>query len=225
MTVALPADTPRELKDRIEAERRGSPFLVYRDGEGQQVIRELTGDRLSVGRSETADLSLAFDDKVSRVHAQLECVDEDWVIVDDGLSRNGSFVNQERIVGRRRLRDGDVLRFGGATLLFRSPAQAAEETVPSKDGPETLQVSGAQRRVLLALCRPVLESSDPGALATNKQIAAELVVGVDAVKANLRTLFERFGVADLPQNQKRIRLAELALRSGTISPRDLRHPS
>ena len=44
---------------------------------------------------------------------------------------------------------------------------------------------------------------------------------MDAVKAHLRTLFEKFEVGELPQNQKRIRLAELALRSGVISPRDL----
>ena len=39
--------------------------------------------------------------------------------------------------------------------------------------------------------------------------------------ANLRILFERFEVRDLPQNKKRIRLAELAVRSGVVSPRDL----
>ena len=37
----------------------------------------------------------------------------------------------------------------------------------------------------------------------------------------MRTLFEKFGVGDLPQNQKRVRLVELALRSGAISLRDL----
>ncbi len=44
---------------------------------------------------------------------------------------------------------------------------------------------------------------------------------MDAVKANLRALFERFEIGDLPQNKKRVRLAELALRSGAIKPRDL----
>jgi hypothetical protein len=43
---------------------------------------------------------------------------------------------------------------------------------------------------------------------------------VPAVKAHLKTLFERFGVADLPPNQKRSRLAQLALRSGVVSPRN-----
>jgi pSer/pThr/pTyr-binding forkhead associated (FHA) protein len=221
---AVPAETARELKARIEAERRGAPFLVYRDAEGQQLIRELEGgrNRLTVGRSGGAELSLDFDPEVSRVHAELERLGDDWTIADDGLSRNGTFVNAERVVGRRRLRDGDALRFGDTLVLFRSPAQASgEETVPASDRPDVSRVTDAQRRVLVALCRPFREGSEFASPATNKQVADEVFLSVDAVKANLRALFETFEVSDLPQNQKRIRLAELALRSGVISPRDL----
>jgi DNA-binding NarL/FixJ family response regulator len=75
--------------------------------------------------------------------------------------------------------------------------------------------------VLVALCRPFREGSEFARPATNRQIAEEVFLSVDAVKANLRALFETFEVGDLPQNQKRVRLAELALRSGVISPRDL----
>jgi pSer/pThr/pTyr-binding forkhead associated (FHA) protein len=219
---AVPADTASELKERIEAERRGSPFLVYRNGEGEQVLLEADRDRLTVGRSEAAEVSLGFDSEVSRVHAELERVGEDWTVSDDGLSRNGSFVNGERLVGRRRLRDGDALRFGATVVLFRAPAEAGgEETVVARDHPDASSVTDTQRRVLIALCRPFREGSEFASPATNKQIAEDVFLGVDAVKAHLRALFETFDVGDLPQNQKRIRLAELALRSGVISPRDL----
>ncbi len=219
---AVPADTASELKERIEAERRGSPFLVYRNGEGEQVLREVDRDRLTVGRSEAAEVSLGFDSEVSRVHAELERVGEDWTVSDDGLSRNGSFVNGERLVGRRRLRDGDALRFGATVVLFRAPAEAGgEETIVARDHPDASSVTDTQRRVLIALCRPFREGSEFASPATNKQIAEDVFLGVDAVKAHLRALFEKFDVGDLPQNQKRIRLAELALRSGVISPRDL----
>ena len=60
-----------------------------------------------------------------------------------------------------------------------------------------------------------------GIPATNQQVADELVVSVDAVKANLRALFDRFEVEDLPQNAKRARLVELALKSGAVTLREL----
>jgi len=220
----VPAETASELKERIEAERRGAPFLVYRGGEGRQVLRILDGERerFTVGRSESADVSLAFDPEVSRVHAELERFGQDWTLTDEGLSRNGSFVNGERVIGRRRLRDGDALRFGDTLILFRSPAEAeGEETVTGGAHPDASEVTETQRRVLVALCRPFREGSEFASPATNRQIAESVFLSVDAVKANLRALFERFEVGDLPQNQKRIRLAELALRSGVISPRDL----
>jgi pSer/pThr/pTyr-binding forkhead associated (FHA) protein len=212
------------LKARIEAERRGVPFLVYRDGEGGQVVRTLSGDveRFSVGRSESADLSFEFDREVSRVHAELERVGEEWTLADDGLSRNGSFVNGERVVGRRRLRDGDTLRFGDTLALYRAPSEAGgDETLAAKDGHDPEAVTGTQHRVLVALCRPYASGNEFATPATNRQIADEVSLSVDAVKANLRALFERFEIGDLPQNKKRVRLAELALRSGAITPREL----
>jgi len=57
--------------------------------------------------------------------------------------------------------------------------------------------------------------------ATNRDIAEEVFLSVDAVKTHLRTLFGKFGVEDLPQNQKRVKLVEFALQSGTVTPRDL----
>jgi pSer/pThr/pTyr-binding forkhead associated (FHA) protein len=217
----LPAQSGSELKDRLDAERRGTPFLVLRDPAGGQVIRELGEDRLAVGRSEDAGLRLADDPEVSSLHAELERIGGDWVLVDDGLSRNGSFVNGERVGGRRRLRDGDALRFGQTSVVFRSPGSAVIETVAAGDTPDAASITDTQRRILIALCRPYREGSDFATPAANRQIAEEVFLSVDAVKAHLRTLFEKFDVGDLPQNQKRVRLAELALRSGVISPRDL----
>ena len=56
--------------------------------------------------------------------------------------------------------------------------------------------------------------------ATNKQIGDEVFLSIDAVKAHLRMLFERFGLDSLPQNEKRARLAATVLASGTLSARD-----
>jgi hypothetical protein len=82
-------------------------------------------------------------------------------------------------------------------------------------------VSDAQRRVLLALCRPYKEPGPFTTPATNQEIASELFLSVEAVKTHLRALFAKFGVEDLPQNQKRARLIERAFQTGLVSERDL----
>jgi pSer/pThr/pTyr-binding forkhead associated (FHA) protein len=213
-----------ELKAQIDAERGGRPFLVYRGREGEQRIAlvEEGTTALWVGRSESADLRLDWDEEVSALHAQIEVVRDECTLLDDGLSRNGSFVCEERVDGRRRLRDGDTLRFGRTTVLFRRPgASGPEATVAASQAPTAAAVSPGQRRVLLALCRPFKDGDAFATPPTNQAIAAELHLGVDAVKTHLRALFEKLGVEDLPQNRKRVALAERALQSGVVSRREL----
>jgi DNA-binding CsgD family transcriptional regulator len=207
--------SPADVKARLDAERHGLPFLLYRDGGGTQIILALTGP-VTVGRRAERDVALPWDTEVSRLHAQLEPVGSDWIVVDDGLSRNGTHVNGERVNGRRRLKDGDRIVFGETPVTFRSPADAeAESTAAIKLGTSTVALSESQRKVLIALCRP-LKDSAYSAPATNKAIADEIHLSVDAVKAHLRVLFERFGLDDLPQNQKRARLAAVALVNGVV---------
>lgn len=212
-----------ELKAQIEAERAGRPFLVYRDGGGTQVILPIEANaELWVGRAGSADVRLEWDEEVSALHAQIEVVRDECTLVDDGLSRNGSFVNEERVHGRRHLRDGDALRFGRTLVTYRRPGEdAPEATAIAGELPAAATVSPAQRRVLLALCRPYKEGDAFATPATNQQIGEELHLSVDAVKTHLRALFEKLEVGDIPQNQKRVALAERALQSGIISRREL----
>jgi len=217
------ASSPAELKARLAAERRGMPFLLYRDGEGRQRIAELEAGvaRLTIGRRPDNDIALVWDAEVSRVHAELERVGSDWVLIDDGLSRNGSYVNGERVPGRRRLRDGDRLCFGETPVLFRAPAgEGSMSTAVVGLGHGAVPLTDVQRRVLVALCRP-LAGSAYATPATNREIADEVHLSVDAVKAHLRVMFERFDLDELPQNQKRGRLAALALINGLVRQRDL----
>jgi pSer/pThr/pTyr-binding forkhead associated (FHA) protein len=212
------------LKARMDAERAGRPFLVYRDAEGTQqlYVLEPGSTPVSVGRRRSSDVALEWDDQVSRLHAQFERVEEDWTLVDDGLSRNGTFVNGERLAGRRRLADGDSVRFGATTMTFRSPGLEDQPgTAVAGAIPTAVDVSSTQRRVLVALCRPYKDGSPFATPATNKVIAEELFLSVDAVKTHLRVLFAKFGIEELPQNQKRIRLAERAFYCGLVTERDL----
>jgi len=215
--------SPAEIRDRIRAERSGAPFLLYRDDEDRQVIVDLRDrDRVTIGRRESSDVPLPWDGAVSRLHAALEHVGGDWVVGDDGISRNGTFLNGDRIQGRRRLRDGDVVAVGGTLIVFIVPSgDSSGGMTGSAQGPlVAVQPTPAQRRVLVALCRPYGAASY-GAPASNRQIAEELVLSVDTVKGTLHELFEAFGLQDLPQNQKRGALAARALQLGLVTRREL----
>jgi hypothetical protein len=215
------AASPAELRDRIEAERRGRPFLVLRTSGGAQQIVELDGERISVGRSTQNEVALPEDTEVSRLHAELERIGGEWTVSDDGLSRNGTYVNGSRISGRHRLRDGDVLRVGRTAIAFRRPeAEDSRPTQLAGHVPTAADLPPTQRSVLVALARPY-KTDEFAVPATNADIAAELHLSVDAVKGHLRSLFGRFGIEHLPQNQKRSRLVAEALQSGVVAPRDL----
>jgi pSer/pThr/pTyr-binding forkhead associated (FHA) protein len=221
----LRGESAAELHARLEAERAGHAFLVYRDGDGAQQLLTLTGERfsLSLGRDPASDIALEWDGEVSRLHAQLERAGGEWTIIDDGLSSNGTFVNDKRVVSRRRLRDGDVVLCGATRISFRSSghSRALEETRRPTGTHTVPNLTPAQQRVLTALCRPFKDGSRHVVPATNQQIADELVVGVDAVKTNLRALYDKFQVEDLPQNLKRARLVELAFTTGIVTARGL----
>jgi pSer/pThr/pTyr-binding forkhead associated (FHA) protein len=216
--------SPAELKARVEAERAGGPFLVYRGPDDEQrivALDEAPGGRLRVGRDPMCELRLDHDDRVSRLHAELENVGAVWALADHGLSRNGSYVNEQRVSGQRVLRDGDVVRFGSTHLLFRSPAEREAARTRTATGGEPPALTDTQRRILVALCRPYADGNAFATPASNQEVANEVSLSVDRVKAHLGALYELAGVADLPQNQKRTRLVEVALRTGLVTAREL----
>jgi pSer/pThr/pTyr-binding forkhead associated (FHA) protein len=211
-----------ELKALIGAERQGEAFLAYRDGDGalRFFAARGRGERSTIGRRGEADLSIGWDGEVSGLHAELHHLGGEWTIVDDGLSTNGTFVDGQRIGGRQRLRDGDRVRVGRTVLVFRAAqATGVGQTVAAASSPAP-QLTDTQRRVLIALCRP-LRDGGLTTPATNQEIAGEVFLSTDAVKMHLRTLFGKFELGELPQNQKRVKLAERALRSGAVTRRDL----
>ncbi|GIW94334.1 MAG: peptide-binding protein [Pirellulaceae bacterium] len=77
-----------------------------------------------IGRSEACHLR-PKSDAVSRKHCRL-LLQEDGVYVEDLGSRNGTFINGERVTQRRLLRSGDVLRI--AKLEF---AVLVDQEIPA----------------------------------------------------------------------------------------------
>lgn len=214
---------PGEDAGRREWAGAEGPALVYRDDTGAQRFFPLAGrTSWTIGRGSGSDVRLAWDDRVSGVHAGLDLVGHEWTLVDDGLSRNGTFLNGERLNGRRRLRDGDTLVLGSTSLRFRNTSRSATQL--TKVGEQLVtaaSLSPTQRQIVTALCRPYKHDDPYATPASNQLIADELFLSVDAVKTHLRTLFQKFHIEDLPQNQKRVKLVERVLGLGLVNRRDL----
>src|SRR5664279_2482910 len=79
--------THLERSDAMGADNETSdPCLFFRDGAGRQQMTILSSAaaRRTIGRGPGSDLHLPWDNEVSRLHAQLEHVGSDWILVDDG---------------------------------------------------------------------------------------------------------------------------------------------
>ena len=214
---------PDEGAGRWEWAGAEGPVLVYRDDTGAQRFFPLEGkESLTIGRSSGCDVRLPWDERVSRVHAALDQVGHDWTLVDDGLSRNGTFLNGERLNGRRRLHDSDTFVLGSTSFRFRNTSRSTTQlTTVGEQLVTAASLSPTQRQIVTALCRPYKHDDPYATPASNQKIAEEMFLSVDAVKTQLRLLFQKFQIEDLPQNQKRVKLVERVLGLGLVSRRDL----
>jgi predicted component of type VI protein secretion system len=193
---------------------------------GRQLI-SLGGERVTIGKSSTNVVSLNHDSTVSRVHAVLENLGFAWSIRDVG-SRNGTYLNGEKISAERVLRSGDELRIGNSRLVFWE-VQGADETTA---GDATVSVAPTQppprltRReleVLVVLCRPLV-SDDPFPEAVSvRRMAQELFVTEAAIKQHLQNLYDKFAIP--PEGERRVRLANEAIRRGAVTLAMLRDSS
>lgn len=99
-------------------------FLVAYQANAQGDFWPLAGGRKTIGRhnsGEQVDIPLA-DATVSTRHAAIVVDGTAGTIqVEDTGSTNGTFVNEEHIGlnGKRELRDGDKVRFGGFTTIVK----------------------------------------------------------------------------------------------------------
>jgi DNA-binding CsgD family transcriptional regulator len=176
--------------------------------------RKLSPGTTMIGRGTDLDLVVA-DPSVSRLHAEITVRGEYAFVTDLGLSTNGTRVNG-RPVGRRRLRDGDVLTLGGASFRVVGP--------PDEVGSETMELRAIrapdltrrERDVLTALCRPSLHSDAFVNPASAREIAEELVVTEAEVKQHLLRLYAKFGIPE--GGDRRVRLANEVVRAGFIRP-------
>ncbi|MEJ3659288.1 FHA domain-containing protein [Actinomycetes bacterium KLBMP 9759] len=189
---------------------------VWSSGQRRMVV--LTG-RMTIGRGDANDIALPQDKTISTLHAALEPLAGRWCIEDLG-SRNGTFVDGDRLHARYALRDEDEIVVGQARIVFHVGEPTTVSQTQGADPPPKL--TDRERAVLLELCRPLLTDREGyREPPTQGGIAVILRVSASAVQHHLTSLYDKFGIAD-GSGSRRGRLASEAIRRRAISRADLK---
>jgi pSer/pThr/pTyr-binding forkhead associated (FHA) protein len=200
-----------------------SSHLEVSKPSGRELV-PLTGQRVTLGKAPTNDVSLEHDDTVSRLHAVFENLGFAWSIRDLG-SRNGTYLNGERITAERVLRSGDEVRVGKSRLLFWEVRDSGagpreEETMSAQPSELPPRLTRREVDVLMVLCRPLVSDDPFPEPASVRRMAGELFVTEAAVKQHLQNMYDKF---DIPtEGDRRVRLANEALRRGAVTRAQLR---
>ncbi len=130
--------------------------LVIEDEAGTRSIVPFAGEPIVVGRAPEGVTFRLTDRNVSRRHARF-VLQNGSAFVEDLGSLLGTRVNGERIAGKRRLREGDLVQIGDYDLAVLAEAAA----IPG---------AGAPPPPLPAIPR----SGDPNAVTTRLPVTAEV---------------------------------------------------
>jgi hypothetical protein len=198
---------------------------MYEDPVGCRRSFELADRGLvTLGRRPEADVCLPWDSGISRLHAELILRAGEWLIADDGLSQNGTLVNGVPLEGRRRLRDGDLITIGRTSLTFCMPdsdaRDGADVTMSAPAMRSAWSYSDQQQEILRALCRPLCEDGEGVQPARDGEISTALGLAEGVVARELDAVAQSFDYAELGLDERRLRTALTALRSGLVDNRE-----
>ena len=98
--------------------------LLIQCPDGQMKTMPLQKDRISVGRSSSAELCFPEDAGLSRQHFAFEPEGDDWTVQDLG-SKNGTFVNNIPLKARLVLTPGDRITAGHLVIVYSPEAGKA----------------------------------------------------------------------------------------------------
>lgn len=190
---------------------------------GRELV-PLGGQRLTLGKASSNAIALEHDDTVSRLHAVFENLGAAWSIRDMG-SRNGTYLNGEKITAERVLHSGDEVRVGKSRVIFwmvhDSPdGRRDEETVTAQPVEAPPRLTRREDDVLVVLCRPLVSDDPFPEPASVRAMARELFVSEAAVKQHLQNLYDKFAIP--AEGDRRVRLANEALRRGVVTLAQLR---
>ena len=152
--------------------------IILADSGPLKGLQWLVNSELIIGREESCDIVIP-DRQVSRQHARIYPSNE-GVFLEDLGSKNGTYLNSQRIVNPQQLHEGDEIRIAFTqTFLFLS----ADATLPLTDLPEefqqafVLRLDEASRRVWVrgVEIEPPLSAQQFNLLAALYQKAGEVV--------------------------------------------------
>ncbi len=108
--------------------------LIIRTPDGSARTIRLDKDRITLGRASTNELCFPDDAGLSRQHLVLECSGGNWTVRDLG-SKNGTFVNGQRINDAYAVTASDRMAAGHLTMELSGPAADANKTVVFVESP------------------------------------------------------------------------------------------
>ncbi|WP_101952154.1 FHA domain-containing protein [Mycobacterium sp. 3519A] len=203
-----------------------SSHLEVSKPSGRELV-PLTGQRVTLGKAASNDVPLEHDETVSRLHAVFENLGFAWSIRDLG-SRNGTYLNGEKITAERVLRSGDEVRVGRSKVVFwevkdSGDGRLDEETKTAATVELPPRLTRRELDVLVVLCRPLVSDDPFPEPASVRRMATELFVTEAAVKQHLQNLYDKFSIPQ--EGDRRVRLANEALRRGAVTIAQLRNPA
>ena len=107
-----------KLNFKTPTRKSSIPSLVQYSGEALGKRYLLSGETVKIGRSSEADITIV-EASVSRLHAQI-IENEDEIFIEDLGSANGTYINDQKVMGAAPLKDQDVVRLGTLLLKFFS---------------------------------------------------------------------------------------------------------
>jgi len=111
----------------------GGPQIASLTGGSADEVWPLLEDEYSVGRVETNAIVIN-DTTVSSRHARI-VRNGDGFWLEDLQSRNGTYVNGDRVTSKRLLADRDVLRFGRILFTFNIASEIVPTTTSAGSAP------------------------------------------------------------------------------------------
>ena len=187
------------------------PYIEIREGWNKGTVYEIEGPKLTIGRDDEETIPI-YDQGVSRRHAEVFRVGEMYFIRDLG-SRNGTFVNEEKIE-EELLRINDKVRVGNTELVFREGPVTPERPGPvlshdkrlketsttieyrldhadpaDLEEPEDKRLAGESKRmqVLVSAARTLAEERNPEHLLEQVVRLAAKAIGADHAYVFIRT--------------------------------------